>query len=326
MHVLPEIHSAFNTYLEAQHFDFKPAGLYDPVRYILGLGGKRLRPVVLLLSHQLFDADYQRAFPAAAAVELFHNFTLVHDDIMDEAPLRRGQPTVHQQFDPNRAILSGDVMLVHAYRYLLQLPPSAAALNTSLNVFTQTAIEVCEGQQMDMDFENRINVSTAEYLKMIELKTSVLVGAAMKIGALLGGASAVQAQHLYEFGRTLGIAFQLQDDLLDAYGNPEKFGKQPGGDILQNKKTYLFLKAFELAASPQKQELLHWYSGSGFSEGEKIESVKNLFSALHIPTHTEKLKENYLQEALSHLYKLPSEKVKLQVFRDFAENLMNREM
>lgn len=324
MQTLHQLQAEFQSYLQQQSFGSEPDSLYEPVRYILSLGGKRLRPLVLLLSHKLFDDNTATAMPVAMAIEVFHNFTLVHDDIMDEAPLRRGKPTVHKKFDTNKAILSGDVMLVLAYDYLLRLQ-NQTLIPTISRIFTQTAIEVCEGQQMDMDFEKRNDVSVEEYLRMITLKTSVLVAAAMKIGALTGGASEGDAQSLYEFGCNLGIAFQLQDDLLDTFGDPEKFGKQPGGDILQNKKTYLFLKALELADETTKARLLHWYSGSHFDEDEKIAGVKSIFTQLDIPAHTKQLKAAYEAKAMEQLggLKVPSER--LAWLSAFSEGLMKRE-
>ncbi|RME03091.1 MAG: polyprenyl synthetase family protein [Bacteroidetes bacterium] len=305
-------------------FGSDPDNLYRPVRYMLSLGGKRLRPVVLLLCHKLYDDDISPAMPAAAAIEVFHNFTLVHDDIMDEAPLRRGKPTVHHKFDTNKAILSGDVMLVLAYDYLLQLE-NQTLIPTVSRIFTKTAIEVCEGQQMDMDFEERTNVSVEEYLRMIELKTSVLVAAAMKIGALTGGASDADAQKLYEFGRNLGIAFQLQDDLLDTFGDPEKFGKQPGGDIIQNKKTYLFLKALELADDHTRSQLLGWYSNTDFDEEEKIAGVKSIFTRLDIPAQTKRLQAEFERKAMEQLNGLDAPSEKIDWLKAFAEGLMKRE-
>jgi geranylgeranyl diphosphate synthase type II len=324
MQTLHQIQSAFEKYLRELSFGSDPDNLYRPVRYILSLGGKRLRPVVLLLCHKLYDDDISPAMPAAAAIEVFHNFTLVHDDIMDEAPLRRGKPTVHHKFDTNKAILSGDVMLVLAYDYLLQLE-NQTLIPTVSRIFTKTAIEVCEGQQMDMDFEERTNVSVEEYLRMIELKTSVLVAAAMKIGALTGGASDADAQKLYEFGRNLGIAFQLQDDLLDTFGDPEKFGKQPGGDIIQNKKTYLILKALELAGDHTRAELLEWYSNTDFDEEEKIAGVKSIFTRLDIPAQTKRLQTEFERKAMEQLNGLDAPSEKIEWLKAFAEGLMKRE-
>ncbi len=323
MQTLHQIQSEFQEYLDQQTFGTEPDNLYLPVRYIMSLGGKRLRPAVLLLCHKLFNDNIAPAMPAALAIEVFHNFTLVHDDIMDQAPLRRGQPTVHHKYGTNKAILSGDVMLVLAYQYLLRLENPDLITNIS-KLFTKTAIEVCEGQQMDMDFEERTDVTVDEYIRMIELKTSVLVAAAMKIGALTGGAGENDAKRLYEFGRNLGIAFQLQDDLLDSFGDPEKFGKQPGGDILQNKKTYLFLKALELADADTKTELLNWYSATDFDEGKKIQSVKGIFSKLEIPAHTEQLKTAFEEKALGRLSGLNVSPDRIEWLRAFAKRLMQR--
>lgn len=324
MQTLNQIHQEFQNYLSQQTFKKDPISLYQPVQYILSLGGKRLRPLVLLLCHKLYNENIEQALPAAMAIEIFHNFSLVHDDIMDEAPLRRGKPTVHHQFGTNNAILSGDAMLVMAYDYLLQIN-NPELIPVILKIFTKTALEVCEGQQMDMDFEKRNDVSVEEYLQMIALKTSVLVAAAMKIGALTGGADEMDSQKLYEFGRNLGIAFQLQDDLLDTFGDPLKFGKQPGGDILQNKKTYLFLKAMELADHNTKDELLRWYSTEEFNEDEKINSVRSIFTRLDVPAHTKALMSSFEKKALSQLQGLNVQGTKLDWLKYFAQSLMNRE-
>ena len=324
MQTLHQIQTAFQEYLNKQDFGKDPESLYQPVRYIMSLGGKRLRPLVLLLCHKLFKENIAPAMPAALAIEIFHNFTLVHDDIMDEAPLRRGKPTVHHKFNTNKAILSGDVMLVMAYDYLLQLENNSLIPAIS-KIFTKTAIEVCEGQQMDMDFEKRMDVSVEEYLRMIELKTSVLVAAAMKIGALTGGAQEQDAQRLYEFGRNIGMAFQLQDDLLDSFGDPQKVGKQPGGDILQNKKTYLFLKSLELADDKTKAELIRWYRTTNCEEEKKIARVKSIFTSLDVPSQTEALKATFENKALQQLQGIQAPKNRIVWLSAFAESLMKRE-
>ena len=233
----------FLSYLKDYNTERDPKNLYEPVQYILNLGGKRLRPILTLMTADCFGGDVNKALDAALAVEVFHNFSLIHDDIMDDAPLRRGQQTVHEKWDLNTGILSGDAMLIMAYQLFENYPPET--FQNLLTLFSKTALEVCEGQQYDIDFETRNAVSIAEYLKMIEYKTAVLVAAAMKMGAIIAGASDEDQNRCYEFGKNLGIAFQLQDDYLDAFGNPETFGKQVGGDIIENKKTYLYLKALE---------------------------------------------------------------------------------
>lgn len=323
MQTLNQIQETFERYLEANRFEGLPAELYDPVNYILSLGGKRLRPAALLMAYNLFDEHIENALPAAFAIELFHNFTLVHDDIMDAAPLRRGKPAVHHAFGLNAGILSGDVMFVLAYKYLSQLQsPNHSCI---VETFIKTAIEVCEGQQLDMNFETRLDVHIDEYLKMIELKTSVLLAAAMKIGALAAGAPQKDAQMLSEFGRNLGIAFQLQDDLLDAYGNPEKFGKKPGGDIVQNKKTYLYLKALELANHSAKEQLKMWFSSTNEEEEEKIRRVKNLFNKLEIKDITEREKHEFQTRAFENLAQVNLPAYRKITLEKFAYALMQRE-
>jgi geranylgeranyl diphosphate synthase, type II len=328
MQTLHHFQAQFEHYLKDHLFHQPPAELYAPVNYILQPGGKRLRPAVLMLGYYLFREDVEKSLPAALAIEIFHNFTLVHDDIMDAAPLRRGHPTVHQKYNTNTGILAGDVMLAQAYNCLLQLEAGDASVRSLTSIFTQTAIEVCEGQQMDLNFENRQDVTIEEYLKMIELKTSVLVAAALKMGALLAGAAESDAQNLYEFGRHLGIAFQLQDDLLDTFGDTAKFGKKAGGDIYQNKKTYLYLKALEIADPDKKKELAEWYA-TALSPGEgeeKIRRVSQIFSELHIHDTTEKLKEKYQRQAIGYLGQVNAPAHRKKTLESFAAMLMNREV
>ncbi len=320
---LHQFQAVYENYARQNRFDQAPIELYEPINYVLGLGGKHLRPAALLMCCHLFDDAVERALPAAYAIEVFHNFTLLHDDVMDAAPLRRGKPTVHVKYNLSTAILSGDVMLVKAYEYLLRL--ETPALPGILRLFTRTASEVCEGQQMDMNFETRQDVSIEEYLKMIELKTSVLVACAMQIGALLGGAREEDAAHLYEFGRNLGIAFQLQDDLLDAFGDPVKFGKKTGGDIVQNKKTYLYLKALELAEGEMRQELLAWFSAPATDEATKVAAVTGIFNRLKIRELTEELKEEFQAAALANLEAVQASAEKKAVLESFATWLMGRE-
>lgn len=328
MQTLHHFQSQFEQYLEDHLFKQPPAELYDPVNYLLQLRGKRLRPAVLMLGYYCFQDDVEKSLPAALAIEVFHNFTLVHDDMMDEALLRRGHPTVHAKYDTNTGILSGDVMLAQAYKCLLQLEAGDTMLRTLLAIFTQTAIEVCEGQQMDMNFENREDVTIGEYLKMIALKTSVLVAAALKMGALLAGSSTPDAQNLYKFGRCLGIAFQLQDDLLDTFGDTVKFGKKTGGDIHQNKKTYLYLKALELADTAQKKELAGWYGTAPQNDdaNEKIKRVTQIFNELNIGDTTEKLKEKYQQQAIGYLEKVNAPPARKKILGALASSLINREL
>ncbi len=281
-------------------FPTNPQALYDPCDYILALGGKRFRPAALLLGYQLFRDDLEVALPAAWAVELFHNFSLMHDDIMDAAPLRRGQPTVHTKWSTTTGILSGDVMLIFAYRHLTSIQPADTAL-ALIKTFNRVATEVCEGQQMDVEFETRSDVRLAEYLHMIELKTAVLLGGALEMGALCAQAPLSDAQHLYEFGRLAGIAFQLQDDLLDTYGDPQKFGKQVGGDILQNKKTFLVLKTLETAVEADRQTLDQWLKTGAENPAEKVAAVRALFDRNDIPAQVLAEKQRFQEDAFRHL-------------------------
>jgi geranylgeranyl diphosphate synthase, type II len=323
MQTLHQFQKSFESYLQKNRFDQSPKELYEPANYILSIGGKRLRPAMLLAGHYLFDDDFEKSLPAAFAIEVFHNFTLVHDDIMDAAPLRRGMPTVHHKFNLNTGILSGDVMLVLAYEYLLKT--ESPRIWEIFKAFNVMAIQVCEGQQMDMNFETQQDVQIADYLKMIELKTAVLVATALEMGALIGGGSKEDAKHLYEFGRNLGKAFQLQDDLLDAFGDPKQVGKKIGGDIAQNKKTYLYLKALEIAPKDVADRLMDMFSKETTDEEEKIKSVISIFNQLNIKKLAEKKKEEYWEQSLNSLLlvnALPNKKAKLE---GFATALMNRQ-
>ncbi len=324
MQTLNQFQRLFDEYLVNNSFGEQPSELYKPVSYIMALGGKRLRPLILMLGYSVFDSKVENSLPAAMAIEVFHNFTLMHDDIMDNASLRRGKPSVHEKFGLNSGILSGDVMLAQSYRFLL-LTSDQSKIPKLMEHFTKMAIEVCEGQQMDMNFENQVEVSIQDYLKMIELKTSVLVGCALRLGALLGGAKEKDAEHLYEFGRNLGIAFQIQDDILDTFGDPEKFGKKPGGDIIQNKKTILVLKALELADTQRKQELSSIYSDFKGTDEEKITRVKQLFDELNVRRVTEELMASYEKTANKALNNVLAPEDKKQLLREFASGLMKRE-
>lgn len=322
--MIESYYQAFETYRLQHTFDRDPRALYAPVNYIMELGGKRLRPILALMGYELFQTDYKPALPLAYAIEVFHNFSLVHDDIMDAAPLRRGQATVHQKWNLNTAILSGDVMLIYAYDYLLQLnaPDRIADI---VRVFNRVAREVCEGQQMDMDFETRADVSIPEYLKMIELKTSVLIAGALEMAALAAGAKEEDVQHLYEFGRNVGIAFQLQDDILDTFGDAAAVGKQIGGDIVQNKKTFLILKALELANSAQKAELNKWMSkDSHFVAEDKIVQVTALLNQLNIKEVAQELKLEFQQQAFEHLHALSISVERRATLEALAQQLLDR--
>lgn len=318
------LQTLFEDFLAKHFFQQTPTALYEPVNYILQLGGKRLRPALLLYGHQLFDANVERALPAAYAVEIFHNFSLVHDDIMDAAPLRRGKPTVHHKYNINTGILSGDVMLIYAYEYLLQTQDTFI-ISDLIKIFNRFAIEVCEGQQMDMDFEQLNDVTISQYLKMIELKTAALIGGALELGARIGGASAQDAAHLAAFGRNAGIAFQLQDDWLDTFGDPTKVGKKPGGDIIQNKKTYLIIKALELADPVLRTELSHYMSTTATDETEKIERVVRILKTLNIPQIVEAAKTDFMQKAYENLAQVQANETIKQELAALADKLANRD-
>jgi geranylgeranyl diphosphate synthase type II len=296
MHTFEELSQLFIEKFNTDHFPKEPASLYEPNRYFLKLGGKRVRPVLCLMGNELFGELSPDAMHAATAIELFHNFTLIHDDIMDKAPLRRGNETVHEKYGESTALLAGDVMLVAAYEYLNRISPNYSSLIISL--FNKTAREVCEGQQLDMDFEKRNDVGYEEYLNMINLKTSVLLAASLKMGTILGGALERNQNLIYEFGRKLGLAFQVQDDYLDAFGDPEKFGKQVGGDIKANKKTFLLIHAFETASEVQKEELHSLLKGN---EDNKVIRVLSIFKDCGIDEWARELKEKYMQQAFEHL-------------------------
>jgi geranylgeranyl diphosphate synthase type II len=316
--------SSFVTYLENQVIRKEPRHLYDPIEYILSLGGKRIRPVLTLMSAEIFDANYQKALPAAMAVEVFHNFSLVHDDIMDAAPLRRGHETVHEKWDTNTGILSGDAMLILAYQYFEKYEPKT--FRKLAKLFSKTALEVCEGQQWDVDFETRIDVTIAEYLKMIEYKTAVLVAAAMKMGAIIAKTSKSNGKLIYDFGLNLGIAFQLQDDFLDAFGDPATFGKQVGGDIIENKKTFLYLKAMEFSTAAQKSRLLELFSAHLENSEAKIVEVKQIFEESGAAAATQEAIKGYTLQAFETLDKMKIDDDKKALLKAFGENLMGRKV
>ncbi|MFN4854276.1 MAG: polyprenyl synthetase family protein [Bacteroidota bacterium] len=300
----------------------KPEHLYAPVSYILSLGGKRVRPLLTLMACDLFGGDYHEATSAAIAIEVFHNFSLLHDDIMDNAPLRRGKPTVHEKWNIPIAILSGDAMLVRAYQFLDHYKGETG--DKLRKLFSTTALQVCEGQQLDMDFETEHTVTQARYLQMISQKTAVLLGASMQMGAIVAKGSDVDATHVYEFGRQLGVAFQLQDDYLDLYGQHDSFGKKPGGDIIANKKTFMVIKAIEMANRYMKEELEQWMNHPTTDPDEKVNAVKNIFDFLKIPDHTQNKIQSHSEQALKHLKLIKAPKEKKQILEEFAENLMNR--
>jgi geranylgeranyl diphosphate synthase type II len=318
MRSFPELHEIIEKELADLYYPSTPKNLYDPIKYVLNIGGKRIRPILMLLSHQLFSEDIEKSLKAALGIEVFHNFTLLHDDIMDKAPLRRGLKTVHEKWDNNTAILSGDTMLVQAFHLISQVENKN--LRKVLEIFNKASTEVCEGQQWDMDFEEREDVTLSEYLKMIEYKTSVLLATSLQIGGINAGASAEQQDHLYEFGKNIGIAFQLKDDLLDAFGNPETFGKQVGGDIIANKKTFLYLKALQLANESKRKQLIQLFSV--LENKNKVDEVKSIFSDINIQKHTVDLIKAYYTKAMKHLDTINSDK-KEPLF-NFAEKIKER--
>lgn len=310
--------------ISKQKFGKHPDSLYEPIRYIMSIGGKRMRPLLTLLAYSLYKQDVKKSVPYAVSVEAFHNFTLLHDDIMDKAPLRRGMATVHEKWNINTAILSGDVMLVKVYDMLLTLPSDK--LKPVLSAFNKCAAEVCEGQQLDMDFEKRDRVEEKEYITMIKLKTAVLLGYALELGAILANAGLEQQKALREFGINIGIGFQLKDDLLDAYADPKKFGKQVGGDILANKKTYLLIQALEKARGKQKQELTGWLGAKKFNKKEKVEAVKSIYNDLNIPQLTDRKVNQYFNKGFASLEKVKGNAAAKERLRKFAEDLIGRQV
>ncbi|MFN7326409.1 MAG: polyprenyl synthetase family protein [Chitinophagales bacterium] len=325
MHSFSEILDKLNAFGKEQSFPKAPAELYEPCDYILSLGGKRLRPALALMAAELMGGDPDLALHPAWAVELFHNFSLIHDDIMDAAPLRRGQPTVHMRWDLTTGILSGDVMLIYAYQHLAQTPKKEV-LPQLLEVFNRVAIGVCEGQQLDINFEKRAEVSLEEYLYMIELKTAVLLGGALEMGALAAGSTAQDAALLYDFGRLAGIAFQIQDDLLDTYGDPETFGKQVGGDILQNKKTFLVLKTLEIASEADALALRQLLSSATQQEPEsKIAAVRSLFDKYQVPALVQTEKARFEQKAFDALAAVSAPDSRKEVLRSMVAELLHRQ-
>ncbi|MCP4310358.1 MAG: polyprenyl synthetase family protein [Bacteroidetes bacterium] len=323
MYSLLEARNLIDKHIQTFSIPDNPPELYEPVRYVLSLGGKRIRPALVLLACDLFSGGVESALIPALAIEVFHNFTLLHDDIMDRSEMRRGNPTVHIKYNENVAILSGDVMSILASRLMNQSP--SVVLHTVQDIFTRTAMQVCEGQQYDMNYEEHLTVSEEEYLNMIELKTAVLIAASLKIGAILGGASEKDAEDLYEFGCNLGIAFQLQDDLLDTYGDQDVIGKKRGTDIIDNKKTFLMINALEKATPAQKEELTGWLTRKGFDPAEKISAVTDIFDKLNIRKLTERRIKDFYTDALASLEHLnrPDDR-KAELF-NFASYLMARQ-
>lgn len=320
MHSFQALAEKFESHFNKRQFPEQPSTLYDPAQYILQIGGKRVRPVAVLMGNELFGAIEAESYYAATAIELFHNFSLIHDDIMDKAPLRRGLETVHTKFGDATALLSGDVMLVVAYDQLANL--SSPYLASVLQLFNKTAKEVCEGQQLDMDFEKREVVQLEEYIHMISLKTSVLLAASLQMGAILGGANENNQHHLYEFGKNIGIAFQIQDDYLDAFGDPEKFGKQVGGDILANKKTFLLLHALEVVDDQQKMQLKQLLATNA---DDKVSKMLSIYRDCKVDEWAETMKQQYFQLAMQHLDKVEVQDERKAELKKLAHYLLQRE-
>jgi len=313
----------FEEKLEKQAFGHQPGELYAPIRYTINLQGKRIRPILTLMACELFGGNKEEALSQAIAIELFHNFTLIHDDIMDNAPIRRGKETVFKKWNSNIAILSGDTLFALAYQYAQNA--RIEILPETLAVFSKTAIEVCEGQQFDLNFEKNNNVSVEEYIEMIRLKTAVLFGASLKIGALVGGASKKDADDLYEFGINIGLGFQLKDDLLDSFGDEEIFGKKTGGDIISNKKTFLYLKALEVAEDKTRAELIKLYNINDTSSEEKTKRVKEIFSLLQVDQAANNEIDKYFNEGIKRLDSVDIEKTNKEILRDVARRMIDRE-
>ena len=322
MFTFQELKSQFSAFQEEYKYAEGYKNLYDPMYYILSLGGKQIRPLLTLAGYNLYHEKVDEAFEAALCTEVFHNFSLVHDDIMDDADIRRGKPSVHIAYDTNAAILTGDVMLIHSYK-LLEKYESIPLFR----LFSQTAQEVCEGQRLDMDFETRNDVNITEYLTMISLKTSVLIAAALKMGALIAGAEKEDQDHLYEFGKNMGIAFQIQDDLLDTFGDQALVGKKIGGDIIQKKKTYLYLKSLELLSKEESEKLKSLYAHDSNKDSDSlVDEVKSLFKIAHVDVHAQELKLVYQQLAMSHLNVVQVSDDQKAILRAFAVDLLDREL
>ena len=317
-----EIQEKVNAYIASLPYERKPKSLYDPIEYVLAAGGKRIRPSFVLMAYNLFHDDVDRILPVATALETYHNYTLLHDDLMDKADMRRGRPTVHKKWDDNTAILSGDTMLVLAYEHLAKC--DTKYLKPALDLFTETALEVSEGQQYDMEFETRNDVAEEEYIEMIRLKTSVLLACALKMGAVVAGASDADANALYAFGEKVGLAFQLQDDLLDVYGDPKVFGKAIGGDITSNKKTFMLINAFNRADAGTRAELERWTTATEFDPAEKIAAVTEIYNRLGIDKLAEQRIKEYFEQSRQHLDELSVSDDRKAVLREYTERMMNR--
>lgn len=323
MYTSDEILEKVNAFLENLPYDRKPAGLYDPIKYVLSMGGKRIRPVLMLLSYNLFKENPESILMNAVALETYHNYTLLHDDLMDNADVRRGKPTVHKKWDDNTAILSGDSMLVMAYQRMMVECP-ADKLSDVLTLFTETALEIGEGQQFDMEFENRLDVKEDEYIEMIRLKTSVLLACALKMGAILAGASKTDQENLYKFGEQIGLAFQLQDDYLDVYGDEKIFGKAIGGDITSNKKTYMLINAFVNASEAQRAELTKWVEAKTFDRKEKVAAVTRLYNEIGIDTMAQQKIASYFDSAKKYLDAVSVAEERKSELKTYADKMLHR--
>jgi geranylgeranyl diphosphate synthase type II len=322
--VIEAYKAEFQNYLKSKTVVKEPKNLYEPIDYILSLGGKKLRPILALLSADAFGIDYRKALDVALAIEVFHNFTLIHDDIMDDAPLRRGKVTVHEKWDINTGILSGDAMLILAYQYLESY--DAPVFKKLTQLFSKTGVEVCEGQQLDIDFETRTDVSLEEYMYMIKLKTSVLVGSALQMGAIIAEVSDEQSSKIYDFGLNLGIAFQLQDDYLDAFGDPEIFGKQVGGDIIENKKTYLYLLTLDTLKGKEKEKFEELFSMQSADVQVKIYTAKQMFTSTGAVDKIKILIQDYTAKSFEILESIDIPTAKKDMLKNFGKNLMKREV
>lgn len=320
-----EIQKRIHAYIGALDYIREPKGLYDPIEYVLAMGGKRLRPVLLLMAYNLFKDDVESAYPQAAAIETYHNFTLLHDDLMDKADMRRGKPTVHRKWDENTAILSGDAMLILSYRFMMRECP-LQYVHEVMDVFTRTALEVCEGQQWDMEFEKRMDVTVPEYIEMIRLKTSVLLAGTLQIGAILGGASQEDAKKLYDFGIKSGLAFQLQDDYLDVYGDPAVFGKKIGGDILCNKKTFMLITALKEADGDTRAELERWITAGTYDPSEKIAAVTAIYNKVGVGDICREQIGRYYEEGIALMEQVSVETSRKKNLLDFMLSLMDRNL
>ena len=322
MYSIAELTEKVTTALEQLPYDRQPQGLYAPIKYVLSLGGKRIRPVLMLMAYNMYREDVDRIMPVALGLEVYHNFTLLHDDLMDRADVRRGKPCVHRVWNDNTAILSGDNMLVMAYQMMSRCPSSA--LPSVISIFTETALQIDEGQQYDMEFEQRTDVTEREYLEMIRLKTSVLLACALQIGALLGGASEADAQALYAYGEKVGLAFQLQDDYLDVYGDFETFGKAIGGDILCNKKTFMLINALAHAPEHLRAELQGWLAATEYDPAEKIEAVRHIYTQVGVDQMAKEQISFYIAQAEDALRALPIAEERKEILRQWTEQLLGR--